>query len=264
MSPRRPPRPETVERQKAVYRSTRGEDTVPIVRSLSAAEHSVLDSIAPTAVRPGEADAHGESTRIRAELEGFLRELLGWNKDSNLVAAGDLGRLVSRHVLESLVVLPVLDRLAPAGSGSEPVRLVDVGSGAGFPAVPIAIARPMWHVDAIESRRRKGLFLQRVAERMTHANFTAHIDRAERVVFEPEQRAHLATARAVAVLTELLPAIAALVRPGGHAVLFKGSSHSEELAAWATTKDKHWTHVETVAVPDRHLWFEVFVRTAVD
>lgn len=259
MSPRRPPRPETVERQKANYRAARGEDAAPVVRSLSAAEHAVLDTIAPTAVAPGVADARAESTRIRAELEGFLRELLGWNKDSNLVAAGDLGRLVSRHVLESLVVLPLLDRLAP--TTGEEVRLVDAGSGAGFPAVPVAIARPQWHVDAIESRRRKGLFLQRVAERMMHANFTAHIDRAERVVFAPEARAHLATARAVAVLAELLPALAPLVRPGGHAVLFKGSSHGEELAAWSKAKDPHWTHVETVAVPDRHLWFEVFVRT---
>ena len=258
MSPRRPPRPETVEKHRTRRHETEGP---PVVRALSAAEHAVLDAISPPAVAPGATDAHAEATRIRAELEGFLRELLSWNKDSNLVAAGDLGRLVSRHVLESLVVLPVLDRLAPA---SGDVRLVDVGSGAGFPAIPIAIARPAWHVDVIESRRRKGLFLQRVAERMTHANLAAHVDRAERVRFEPEARAHLATARAVSVLAELLPVLAPLVRPGGHAVLFKGSSHGEELAAWAATKDRRWTHVEAIAVPDRHLWFEVFERTAVE
>jgi len=258
MSPRRPPRPDTVARQTTRRYQAEGP---PVVRSLSAAEHSVLDSIAPGAVAPGATDARAETTRVRAELEGFLRELLSWNQDSNLVAAGDLGRLVSRHALESLVVLPVLDRLAPSG---EPVRLVDVGSGAGFPAVPIAIARPDWNVHAVESRRRKGLFLQRVAERMTHANFTAHIDRAERVTFAPEERAHLATARAVAVLSELLPVLAPLVRPGGKAVLFKGSSHGEELATWKATKDERWTHVETVAVPDRHLWFEVFERTAAE
>ena len=263
MSPRRPPRPETVARHTARRHEAEGP---PVVRALSAAEHAVLDTVAPPAVAPGAAEAREEATRIRAELEGFLRELLSWNKDSNLVAAGDLGRLVSRHVLESLVVLPVLDRYAAAvdaDSGAE-IRLVDVGSGAGFPAIPIAIARPTWHVDAIESRRRKGLFLQRVAERMVHANLTAHTDRAERVTFEPEKRAHLATARAVSVLAELLPVLAPLVRPGGHAVLFKGSSHGEELAAWTATKSKHWKHVETVAVPDRHLWFEVFERTAVD
>jgi len=262
MSPRRPPRPETVAKHTARRHEAEGP---PVVRALSAAEHAVLDTVAPPAVAPGAADAREEATRIRAELEGFLRELLSWNKDSNLVAAGDLGRLVSRHVLESLVVLPVLDRLAAAAAaGGKEVRLVDVGSGAGFPAIPIAIARPTWHVDVIESRRRKGLFLQRVAERMTHANLTAHTDRAERVTFEPEKRAHLATARAVSVLAELLPVLAPLVRPGGHAVLFKGSSHSEELAAWTATKSKLWRHVETVAVPDRHLWFEVFERTAVD
>jgi 16S rRNA (guanine527-N7)-methyltransferase len=230
------------------------EETAPLVRHVSPAERAVLDALAPMVAATPE-----EQSRVRGELEGFLAEALSWNRDSNLVAAGDLGRLASRHVHESLAVLPVLDRLAP-----EHARLVDVGSGAGFPAVPLAIARPGWEVHAVESRRRKALFLQRIAERLEHDNLVAHMERAERLVFPPDRRADLATARAVAVIAELLPVLAPLVRPGGHAVLFKGSSHVEERAAWEATKDPRWRHVETVPVADRHLWFEVFARTDAD
>ena len=223
------------------------------VRHVSPAERAVLEQLATSVSKKPAGD--GDTTRVRAELEGFLAELLAWNRDSNLVAAGDLGRLASRHVLESLAVLPLLDRLQPS-------RVVDVGSGAGFPAVPLAIARPSWQVHAVESRRRKGLFLARIAERLAHRNLVAHIDRAERVELPSPRFADVATARAVANVGELLPVLAPLVREGGHAVLFKGSGHAEEIAAWSRTNDPAWRHVETVDVPDRHLYFEVFARTS--
>lgn len=211
----------------------------------------MLERLADTVSAPPAGD--GDAARVRSELEGYLAELLAWNRDSNLVAAGDLGRLASRHVFESLAVLPLLDRLAPA-------KLVDVGSGAGFPAVPLAIARPSWQVHAVESRRRKGLFLARIAERLAHDNLVVHIDRAERVELPTPRFADVATARAVANVVELLPVLAPHVRAGGHAVLFKGSGHEEEVAAWSRTNDPRWRHVETVAEADRHLWFEVFAR----
>jgi 16S rRNA (guanine527-N7)-methyltransferase len=220
----------------------------PVTRHLSTAERLVLDSLAPAiAIEPAEAK------RVRLELEGFLEELLAWNRDSNLVAAGDLGRLASRHVLESLSALQVLDPLRPA-------RVVDVGSGAGFPAVPLAIARPAWEVHAIESRRRKALFLQRIAERLEHGNLVAHMERAERIALPSDRLADVVTARAVARIGELLPVIAPLVRAGGHAVLFKGSGHAEERASWEASEDRSWRHVETVPIADRHLYFEVFER----
>lgn len=246
MSPRRPPRPREDTRATGDF----GDAAPPIVRHVSPSERDVLVELAAQVTTTPE-----EAARVRSELEGFLAELLSWNRDSNLVAAGDLGRLASRHVLESLTVLPVLDRLAPT-------RLVDVGSGAGFPAIPIAIARPAWQVHAIESRRRKGLFLQRVAERMENANLVVSIDRAERVALPSDALADVATARAVAVIGELLPVLTPLVRVGGHAVLFKGSSHELERVAWERVDDGAWRHVETVPVADRHLWFEVFERIA--
>ena len=81
-------------------------------RQLSSAERAVLRTLS-------EQYAQGDSALMLARLEAYLEEILDWTRDSNLVAQNDLGRLASRHASESLAVLPLLDRLAPA-------RLIDV------------------------------------------------------------------------------------------------------------------------------------------
>jgi 16S rRNA (guanine527-N7)-methyltransferase len=215
-------------------------------RQLSSAERAVLRTLA-------EQYAQGDSELVRARLEAYLEDILDWTRDSNLVAQNDLGRLASRHVSESLAVLPLLDRLAPA-------RLIDLGSGAGFPAIPIQIARPDWAVTVVESRRRKGLFLKRIVERLELSNARVILGRAEQLATEDVPPQDVGTARAVAVISELLPWLAPVIKPGGHAVLFKGSAHVDELSAWSKTKDPSWRHVETQTVPDCHLWFVVFER----
>jgi 16S rRNA (guanine527-N7)-methyltransferase len=190
-------------------------------------------------------------------LEQYLDEILHWTRDSNLVARSDLGRLASRHVEESVAVLPLLDNLKGQ-------RLIDVGSGAGFPAVPIAVFRPSLEVHAVESRHRKGLFLQRLVHVLVLSNLHVHVTRAESLALSTNERFDIATARAVAVVSELLPVLARLVRAGGHAVLFKGSSYEEERAAWITTRDPRWTGGDVSSVPDRHLHFLTFQRTTAE
>jgi 16S rRNA (guanine527-N7)-methyltransferase len=181
--------------------------------------------------------------------------LLPWTQDSNLVAQNDLGRLASRHVAESLAVLPLLDRLAPQ-------RLIDLGSGAGFPAIPIQITRPTLEVTMVESRRRKGLFLKRVVQDLELLNASVIVGRAEQLSPEAQAPFDLGTARAVAVIEELLPWLVPVIRPGGHAILFKGSSHPQELDTWRESADPYWRQVEIVPVTDRHLYFVVFERTS--
>lgn len=194
------------------------------------------------------------SASMSARLESYLEDLLHWTQDSNLVAQNDLGRLASRHVAESMAVLPLLDRLAPT-------RLVDLGSGAGFPAIPIQVARPELAVTMVESRRRKGLFLKRAVEGLELVNASVILGRAEQLSKEALAQFDVGTARAVAIIPELLPWLTPVIRTGGHAVLFKGSSHPEELEKWARVGDPHWRHVEIVPVADRHLYYVVFERT---
>jgi 16S rRNA (guanine527-N7)-methyltransferase len=222
----------------------------PSTRQLSGGERAVVRSLASQyALKPEDAAA------IAVQFESYLEDLLHWTQDSNLVAQNDLGRLASRHVAESLAVLPLLDRLAPQ-------RLIDLGSGAGFPAIPIQITRPALEVTMVESRRRKGLFLKRVVQDLELVNASVIVGRAEQLSPEAQPPFDLGTARAVAVIQELLPWLVPVIRPGGHAILFKGSSHPAELDTWRDGADPYWRQVEIVPVTDRHLYFVVFERTS--
>ena len=218
-------------------------------RVLSRPERAVLGELSQRHV------VQGDAASVEAKLASFLEELLGWTRDSNLVAQADLGRLASRHVVESLEGLPMVDAHAPK-------RLIDVGSGGGFPGIPLAILRPEIDVTLVESRRRKGLFLQRVVQVLGLTNVRVLVERAEQVRLDLEKRADLATARAVAGLDELLPILDPLVRPGGFALLYKGSSHGQELEAWRTKGADRWTHRATHPIPDRHLYLLEFEHHA--
>jgi 16S rRNA (guanine527-N7)-methyltransferase len=217
-------------------------------RTLSRGERGVLHQLSQQHA------AQTDAASIEALLGSYLEELLRWTRDSNLVAQADLGRLASRHVAESLAGLPIVDARAPK-------RLIDIGAGGGFPGLPIAILRPEIEVTLVESRRRKGLFLQRVVQVLRLPNVKVRVERAERVELEPEALADLATARAVAPLVELLPLLEPLVRPGGGALLYKGSSHESEVAAWTKAASSAWRHRATHPLADRHLFLLEFDRT---
>jgi 16S rRNA (guanine527-N7)-methyltransferase len=234
-----------------------------IPRGISPGERAVVRAVArAAALSPPEGGSlDAEVARIENLFRLYLEEILGWTRDSNLVARGDLGRLASRHLAESIAVLPVLDRLAAHS-------LVDLGSGAGFPAIPIQIARPELRVTLVESRRRKGLFLARVVQALELSQAEVLIERAEHLAEEGAESIgpfDVGTARAVAPAAELLSWLAPLVRPGGHAVLFKGSSYAEELRAWENSPEspggpQHWKQLDVVPVADRHLYLVVLER----
>ena len=97
--------------------------------------------------------------RTIESIEAYENLIRRWNARGNLVARGDLQRLRDRHVLDSLALLPWW-------SGD----LADVGSGAGFPGVPLAIARPDSPVTLIERSERKARFLRQVAIELSLAN----------------------------------------------------------------------------------------------
>jgi len=92
----------------------------------------------------------------------------------NLVSKNDLPKLVERHLLDSLLVLTVYK--FPPGA-----TVADLGSGAGFPGVPVAIARPDLKIDLIESRQRKSLFLKKVVEKLKLINVQVVNKRWERI-----------------------------------------------------------------------------------
>src|SRR2546421_5363726 len=93
------------------------------------------------------------------QLGQFLRyreELLDWNTRINLTAITDPEEVLIKHFLDSLSLLMVYDR--PEAS------LLDIGTGAGFPGLPLKIARPDWHVTLLEATGKKVTFLQHIIE----------------------------------------------------------------------------------------------------
>src|SRR5262252_5476462 len=91
------------------------------------------------------------SPQTRARLLQYVALLTKWNRTYNLTAIREPSRLVSHHLLDSIAVLPHL----------EGVSVVDVGSGAGLPGIPLAIVQPQWRVALLDSNHKKSAFLRR-------------------------------------------------------------------------------------------------------
>jgi 16S rRNA (guanine527-N7)-methyltransferase len=185
--------------------------------------------------------------RVAQTFRVYLSELVAWNVRSNLVAAGDRDRLVLRHVVESLACVPIIDEVRATS-------FIDLGSGAGFPGIPIKLVRPSLRVALVESRRMKCLFLRRAAASLGLPEAVVWQTRVESLSsllphpcaedpgswtapFELETPSYrpivdLVTSRAVAGLEQVARWVAPLVRPGGHLITFKGSRAEEEIQSW--------------------------------
>ena len=113
--------------------------------------------------------------------------------------------------------------------------IIDVGSGAGFPALALAIARPRWRIVSLEATEKKVRFQQRVCEALGLNNVQTLHGRAESAAHEAtlRERFNAATARAVAPLNVLAELTMAFVRPGGTGLFWKGPHASTELSAAA-------------------------------
>lgn len=148
----------------------------------------------------------------------FAALLLAWNRRINLISRGDVSRLVSRHVEDSLELAPLIPEGVSQG--------VDLGSGAGFPGLILAKHTGI-HFDLIEADHRKAAFL-REAIRVIEAPATVHAARAETLALPP---ARLVTARAMAPLERLIPFAEPFLDVGGVALFPKGPTIDAELTS---------------------------------
>jgi 16S rRNA (guanine527-N7)-methyltransferase len=167
------------------------------------------------------------SRETLARLDRFVELLLETQSHTNLIGAGTIPGLWTRHVADSLQLLD----LAPDAR-----TWLDLGSGAGFPGLVIACAladRPGTAVHLVESTGKKATFLRTVAEALA-LPVTVHHIRAEQ--FTPDFTADVVTARAVAPLPTLLGYVAPLLKSGAKALLPKGQDVEAEL----TEAAKYW------------------------
>ena len=208
------------------------------------------------------------SSQVIGQLKLYLDLLLRWNTHINLTAVREPEQIVTRHFGESLFTAQVLlgsaaggDKTLPPGLNPGPVAglngtaeamplqgqpryqsLADVGSGAGFPGIPIKLFAPNLALTLIESQNKKATFLREVIR-------TLELDHSEVFCGRAEQwgkTADLVTLRAVEQFERVLPAVADLVAPGGKLCLLIG-------AAQAPTADQllrvSWTWQQPVMEP---------------
>lgn len=177
------------------------------------------------AVPASAADVFGDAW---PRLESFASMLVAEGELRGLIGPRELPRLWSRHLLNSSAVA----RFVPDG-----VRFADVGSGAGFPGVVVAIMRPDLDVYLVEPMERRTDWLEHVARSLSLGNVTVVRARAEEL--HGAQEFDAVSARAVAALKKLVPWVAPLIGPGGRLVALKGERATAEVADAAKVLRKH-------------------------
>lgn len=180
----------------------------------------------------------------RSRLQSLLDEVLRVNQQFNLTAVRDPHEAWTRHIEDSLQGLAT-------GLFDARAKMIDIGTGAGFPGLPLLIARPQLQVTLLEATRKKCDFL-RGAAALLGLPATVLCERAETVGQDKRYRGNfdLATARAVGSLSEVCELALPLLKEGGHAVLWRGSQAPQEVEADANAVNKLGGAVEA-ALPYR-------------
>ncbi len=163
-----------------------------------------------------------------AQLDAFqhvFEGLIEWNSRINMTAITNPDEVVTRHFLDSLTCLPVLDDLPGLST------LIDVGTGAGFPGLPLAIMRPQWSITLTDSVGKKLRYADQMITDLGLGNLITLHARAEELGQNPDHRERydVAVARALAVMPVLCEYLLPLVRPGGWMLAQKGSTAQREI-----------------------------------
>ena len=153
-----------------------------------------------------------------ARLVAYLTLLERWNRAYNLTAVRDPEAMVVRHVLDSLSILPWV----------EGPRVLDVGSGAGLPGIPLAIARPEYEFCLLDSNGKRTRFLTQVAAELRLENVGVVRSRVED--YRPEILFNSVVSRAFATLADMVADAGRLCAPEGRLLAMKGVFPDDELA----------------------------------
>ncbi len=163
------------------------------------------------------------SSQINAFL-AFENLLLGWNEKFNLTSITDPEDIHIKHFLDSLTVLRLIQN-------SDEFSLIDIGTGAGFPGIPLKIMLPEMALTLVESSQKKSEFCKAVVNELHLANTSVVAARAENLGKDPHHREKYdwAVARAVADLSVLAEYLLPFVKIGGKALAMKGTNAEGEI-----------------------------------
>ncbi len=142
----------------------------------------------------------------------YLSLLKNHNSKTNLVSPGDIEKLYHRHFLDSLIPSPLFTPFS---------KVLDLGTGGGFPAIALKIAEPSLCINCIESRIRKTLFLKRTAATLGFENFEVFTERVEALGLEHNSKYDFITSRAMDSSENIIKISYLYLKRNGKFVLFK-------------------------------------------
>ena len=182
-----------------------------------------MESLIEGAARLG-IDLNGEQV---GQFKAYYDDLVSWNESVNLTAVTGREEVQERHFLDSLAVASAL----PANVLDGTDKVLDVGTGAGFPGLPLKIAYPRIDLTLLEATAKKTVFLNHVVDKLGLERVTVVTGRAEEEAHEPEMREQFGAvvSRAVARLNVLTELCLPFCAEGGVMIAQKGPQVEEEL-----------------------------------
>lgn len=154
----------------------------------------------------------------RSEFDTYYQELVSYNEKVNLTAITEVNEVFTKHFLDSILSIDAI----PVNSS-----VVDVGTGAGFPSLPIKIVRPDIKLTMVDSLNKRVNFLNSLCDKMKIESTNVHA-RVEDFAKNNREKFDVAVARAVAKLNTLLEYLLPLVKVGGLVIAYKGANLAEE------------------------------------
>ena len=173
-----------------------------------------------------------------AALLGYGELIQKWNRVYNLTAVRSPDEILTHHLLDSLAAVPPLDRHT-----SEPIRLLDVGAGAGLPGVVVAITRPQIQVECVDTVAKKAAFIQQVASELKLPNLRGIHARVEQLAGPYD----VICSRAFASLADFTAWSGQALAERGVWLAMKGKRPEAEIAALPASVEVF--HVEQLTVP---------------
>lgn len=159
---------------------------------------------------------------LRQRQLDFLGLLDKWNRAYNLTAIRDPHEMVTKHLLDSLAILPYLEH----------GDLIDIGTGPGLPGLPLAMVRPEDRFTLLDSNSKKTRFVTQAVMELGIQNVTVVQSRAE--AYQPAALYNVVMARAFSGIPDLLNRVQHLCAPGARVIAMKGQYPEDELGGWPT------------------------------
>lgn len=171
-----------------------------------------------------------------AQIRAYISLLLKWNRSISLTSLIDEDEILKFHFGESVFALSAIKGIIG--------RLADVGSGAGFPGLPMRMFEPAIQLTLIESNAKKSVFLHEIVRELSLENIEVIRSRFQEVAAPPHAKFDFVVSRALGLYRNLLDWSASVLAPGGKVILWVGKDDADDIM-----RDSKWEWSPPIAIP---------------